>query len=50
VRVITLIRVTKLVPTAPSKQRDRLVLYVTPKINVNQHTPNHRSNTLHTVV
>jgi hypothetical protein len=49
-RVIALIRVTKLVPTAPSKQRDRLVLYVTPKINVDQRTPNHRSNTPHTVV
>jgi hypothetical protein len=31
-RVIALIRVIKLVLTAPSKQRDRLVLYVTLKI------------------
>jgi hypothetical protein len=33
-RVIALIRVTKLVPTAPSKQCNRLVLYITLKINV----------------
>jgi hypothetical protein len=49
-RVIAPIRVTKLVLTAPSKQRDRWVLYTTLKINVDQHTLNHRSNTLHTVV
>jgi hypothetical protein len=49
-RVIAPIRVTKLVPTAPSKQRNRWVLYTTPEINVDQRTPNHRSNTLHTVV
>jgi hypothetical protein len=34
-RVITLIKVTKLVLTAPSKQCDRWVLYTTLKINVN---------------
>jgi hypothetical protein len=33
-RVIALIRVMKLVPTAPSKQRDRWVLYTTLKIDV----------------